>query len=418
MSHDGSIFLGIPGGTSSFVSTTCVKATHSGDQLCDQLKKSEDQQSSMLLLRHCHIPRLDHLARSVERTLLSEAMSIQDFQSLKTFVHLLGETFVDDQVWKQACLPIRMGGFGLTPLSSIAGPAFVASWFHTISELPSRFPHLKVIMDKFTCDASSPVGHAFRSYLPTNKKISDYKGIRKLQHQLSISTFKEDFQHLVDAAPTARDEARFRSLQGKSAGAWLHALPTSYGFALNPCEFRLACRVRLGLPITISKWVESCNCNASLDNSGYHLLTCKTGEGPIWSHESIAGVWSECLRSLRIHHCREPRNRYTNSERRLTLSCLMLSRMLILILTSHWHTLGAQMFSQALLRQQGSQLIEEKPERWPSTNNTNCLEAQQSKSFHWLWNILDHGEKRQEKFCRNWQPFHQIKQEDLMLQNF
>ena len=60
----------------------------------------------------------------------------------------------------------------------------------------------------------------------------------------------------------------------------------------------------------------------------------------------------------------------------LTLSCLMLSRVLILILTSRWHTLGAQMFSQALLRQQGLQLIEEKPERCPSTNNTKCLEAQ------------------------------------------
>ena len=232
----------------------------------------------------------------------------------KTVVHLLGETFVNDQVWKQACLSICVGGFGLTPLSSIAGPAFVASWSHTISELPSRFPHLKVIIDKFTCDASSLVGHAFRSYLPTNKKISDYKGIKKLQHQLSMSNFKEDFQHLVDAAPTARDEARFCSLQVKSAGAWLHALPTSYGFALNPCEFCLAFRVRLGLPVIISKWVESCNCNAPLDDSGYHLITCKTGGGPIWSLESIAGVWSECRRSLRIHHCREPRNRCTNSE--------------------------------------------------------------------------------------------------------
>ena len=80
VSHDGSIFLRIPVGTSSFVSTTCLKAAHSWDQLCDQLEKLEDQQSSMLLLRHCHIPRLDHLARSVEPTLLSETTSIQDYQ--------------------------------------------------------------------------------------------------------------------------------------------------------------------------------------------------------------------------------------------------------------------------------------------------------------------------------------------------
>ena len=38
VSHDGSIFVDIPVGTSSFMSTTCVKAAHSGDQLCDQLK--------------------------------------------------------------------------------------------------------------------------------------------------------------------------------------------------------------------------------------------------------------------------------------------------------------------------------------------------------------------------------------------
>ena len=105
--------------------------------------------------------------------------------------------------------PYSYRWFGLTPLSSIAGPAFVASWSHTISELPSCFPHLKVIMDKSTCDASSPIGCAFPSYLSTNKKISDYKGIRKLQHRLSISNFNDDFQNLVDAAATARDVQDF-----------------------------------------------------------------------------------------------------------------------------------------------------------------------------------------------------------------
>ena len=134
--------------------------------------------------------------------------------------------------------------------------------------------------------------------------------------------------------------------------------------------------MRLGLPITISKWVESCNCNAPLDDCGYHLLTCKTGEalfGPM-------SLLLECGRSaLEVYEfiivvSLETGILTLNVD--LTLSCLMLNRVLILTLTSRWHTLGAQMFSQALLRQQGLQLIEEKPERWPSTNNTNCLEAQ------------------------------------------
>ena len=36
--------------------------------------------------------------------------------------------------------------------------------------------------------------------------------------------------------------------------------------------------------------------------------------GPIWSHESIAGMWSKCLRSIQIDHRHEPRTIYTNFE--------------------------------------------------------------------------------------------------------
>ena len=60
----------------------------------------------------------------------------------------------------------------------------------------------------------------------------------------------------------------------------------------------------------------TCNCGATLDGSGYHLLTCKSGGGPVWSHEAIASTWSDCLRELNVHHRREPRHRYSNSNDR------------------------------------------------------------------------------------------------------
>ena len=43
------------------------------------------------------------------------------------------------------------------------------------------------------------------------------------------------------------------------------------------------------------------------------MLTCKTGGGPVWSHESISSVWSDCFRGLHIHHRREPRSHYTTT---------------------------------------------------------------------------------------------------------
>ena len=70
------------------------------------------------------------------------------------------------------------------------------------------------------------------------------------------------------------------------------------------------------MPACSLKWLSSCQCGEVLDDSGYHLLTCQVGGGPVWSHESIANVWADCLSELHIPHRREPRHRYSNSDNR------------------------------------------------------------------------------------------------------
>ena len=93
-----------------------------------------------------------------------------------------------------------------------------------------------------------------------------------------------------------------RSLQGKGAGAWLDVVPSSRALAFEPNDFRLACRMRLGVPVPVPHWIRSRNCGDSLDDSGYHLITSKTGGGPVWTHDSVVSTWSDCLRSIDIHH--------------------------------------------------------------------------------------------------------------------
>ena len=141
----------------------------------------------------------------------------------------------------------------------------------------------------------------------------------EVQQRLTSATASSNAQYLLENAPTARDAARLRSTTGKGAGALLNAIPTSEVFALNFCKFRLASFLPLGLPIAFSSWTTTCNYGALLDVSGYHLLTCKTGGGPVWSHESISSVWSDCFRWLHIHHRREPRSRYTTTDNRLNI---------------------------------------------------------------------------------------------------
>ena len=103
---------------------------------------------------------------------------------------------------------------------------------------------------------------------------------------------------------------------------------------------RLVCEMPLGSVVSI------CECGKDIDSDGYHLLTCKTGGGPIWTRETLASVWSDCLQHLKITHHREPMNRYINSDDRPDIIAFdALSQTLVapLSLPSQWLIRGRNM---------------------------------------------------------------------------
>ena len=227
---------------------------------------------------------------------------------------------MDDNVWHQATLPIKYGGFGLSLVQTVAQSAFLASWAHTLKELPIRFPGMKPVVGKVVM-SSPPAGYlcqTLNSVLPQNHFLSDMlTDTKKLQHKLSAESAKAEAIHLIENATSLRDGARFRSLQGKGAGSWLSAIPTSGKLALKPCEFRLTAYLRLGLSLPLCDNIQACDCGkVASDSSGYHQMVCKTGGGPVWTHDSITSVWSECLNDLKIHHRKEPKDRYATSDSR------------------------------------------------------------------------------------------------------
>ena len=125
--------------------------------------------------------------------------------------------------------------------------------------------------------------------------------LKRLQHKLSKENAKMEATCLIENATSLQDGARLRSLQGKGAGSWLSAIPTSGKFALKPSEFWLAAYLRLGLPSPFCDNIQTCDCGrATGDSSGYYQITCKTGGGPVWSHDSIMSVWSESLNDLKM----------------------------------------------------------------------------------------------------------------------
>ena len=75
---EGSMFLGTPIGSASFVESLCSEVVQSGSLLCDQLTKLDEHQSATLILRHCHVSRLDHLTQTVRPNILAQAASFHD----------------------------------------------------------------------------------------------------------------------------------------------------------------------------------------------------------------------------------------------------------------------------------------------------------------------------------------------------
>ncbi|XP_062522886.1 uncharacterized protein LOC134197557 [Corticium candelabrum] len=49
---------------------------------------------------------------------------------------------------------------------------------------------------------------------------------------------------------------------------------------------------------------------------GYHLITCKYGGVPVWTHNTIVQTWSECLSQLHVVHKIEPRHRFLDCDSR------------------------------------------------------------------------------------------------------
>ena len=76
VTSEGVTVLGTPIGSSQFVAEASSSIAEKGDYLCNQLNSLNDLQSSMLLLRYCHIGCLNHLARSIPPNILQSAALI------------------------------------------------------------------------------------------------------------------------------------------------------------------------------------------------------------------------------------------------------------------------------------------------------------------------------------------------------
>ncbi|XP_062515316.1 uncharacterized protein LOC134190814 [Corticium candelabrum] len=76
---------------------------------------------------------------------------------------------------------------------------------------------------------------------------------------------------------SGKDSVPLRSLQGKGAGSWLNAIPSTQNLVILPGNFRLAAFMRLGMamPLPLLADEYECECGKMIDREGLSQpVTC------------------------------------------------------------------------------------------------------------------------------------------------
>ena len=227
-------------------------------------------QIAMLLLRMCAIPMMGYLARVIPPRLFLPHARTFDARVLDTaFRRLRIPQPLPDVATTTLLLPIRLGGFGLRPVTLVSTPAFLSAAAQAAQDICSLVPvaqHSSVLLSEatrapFASDVANclvtlrdaGLGDGPIQLLPANpnafwQEFGKTPPERKLQRALCGQLESILLTRSMDDSSTSRhDKQRLISLGSRNAGAWLTCFPSCPELTLSDTAFRAAARFRLGL---------------------------------------------------------------------------------------------------------------------------------------------------------------------------
>ena len=220
---------------------------------------------ALYILQKCFgIPRLLYILRTCPTwkhiDILKEFDDIQ-----KTSLESICNLAIPPNAWKQANLPVRLGGLGIRSAEALSIPAFLAS-AHSVSDLVSAIlDGVDHTQDKLFFDAESlwTTQHSTTTPEKENKRRQS-----SWITPLDLKNQKELLSNATDH-PTA---ARLLGVSSRESGSWLSALPSpSLGTFLDNDTVRIAIGLRLGTRLCIPY---TCRCGSMVDPYGHHPLSC------------------------------------------------------------------------------------------------------------------------------------------------
>jgi hypothetical protein len=201
------------------------------------LNKAELLSRHTLIKNFLFTPKFNFLLRTTPFWKFSDYVNSSD-SSLKSSLERIRNLRLTDLQWCQSTLPIRFGGLGIRRISDICLPAFLSS-IHGVKKLVSLLLNSKdneLIIHHY--DEASAVWDV--------ENVNERPTIPQIQKNWNNINIKRIIANdLIFNSP--RDLVRFKGLQCRGSGSWLHAiLSPNIGTLLDNTFFQVCTGLRLG----------------------------------------------------------------------------------------------------------------------------------------------------------------------------
>ncbi|CAI5961321.1 unnamed protein product [Closterium sp. NIES-65] len=202
----------------------------------------------------------------------------------------------------QLHLPVRLGGFGIRAAASLSPLSYVCGWAQAARDIAqlgvageeAMFAEYLTtstgaeFLDPWFVKALEQLPATIRHEIPGLPLCVAAPLVRLFQarqRQLAV----EELQALRRLARDDATLARFTSLQGPGAGAWVSAVPAHSDLTFTAAEWGIAAAIRLGLPIQQLQVAERCVSGiAYVDPADpHHALRCRHQHGPSRVHDEV-----------------------------------------------------------------------------------------------------------------------------------
>ncbi|CAI7789955.1 unnamed protein product [Closterium sp. NIES-54] len=202
----------------------------------------------------------------------------------------------------QLHLPVRLGGFGIRAAASLSPLSYVCGWAQAARDIAqlgvageeAMFAEYLTtstgaeFLDPWFVKALEQLPATIRHEIPGLPLCVAAPPVRLFQarqRQLAV----EELQALRRLARDDATLARFTSLQGPGAGAWVSAVPAHTDLTFTAAKWGIAAAIRLGLPIQQLQVAGRCVCGtAHVDPADpHHALRCKHQHGPSRVHDEL-----------------------------------------------------------------------------------------------------------------------------------